>query len=993
MPDAFHLMHRDLNTGITGVRPMFPVFCLNSRNTKHCTSEAGLDLAVSEPVNMKWPCPILFIAAVLIFVCLPPTADATPIPADAGCSISLDGTWRFKLEQCLPDENKEVGTRPIKTPTTFDPFFALDYREDDAWHDFAVPGNWEMAGYSPATHVQPDNAIGQFRKVFKVPAGWAGRVVKINFDGVEDGAEIWLNGKPVPVTEPSWGRANYHESGWTAWQADLTGVVKFGRENVLALRITKNTRSMELDSGGGYFYLGGIYRPVTLFCVPRSHIEDFTVQTRLLDAGKAEVRVKIQLSGAPQSVSMRLGDRAAVLASVAGGRANLTEIVEKPRLWSAEHPDLYPLSINLKDAQGIVVEKITRRVGIREVSIKNGILLLNGKPIKLTGICAHDLDPDHGHVMSDKLWRKDLALMKAANINAIRTAHYPFDSHFYDLCDELGFYVADELPYCTVDTGIKEMEPAFLQRTRESINRDKNHACVIIWALGNENFAKGSRNGYGCNEQSSLDLVKKMDRTRPNLVTWKKADLYGSDFDDLHYTAPGAILKAAKDRARRAKWPHIYLENPNVWDVRFGADYGSLDLWAEVMRREWDVIWKYDGISGSFLWEWQDRAVADKCPVKLQTYDPVTGLQHARLKGIVDAYRHPRPEYYHVKMVYSPVKVSSEITRGTHSVGLRIENHYTFTDLSGLRTDWQLTKEGKTLERGTAKLRLAPRTNGTVTLALPAGALRNADALRVDFNHPGGWNVVSYQFELAKPMPLPAMSARLPDGLAFPRFNLVVSEGSSDSEKLRKSKHSYGQLINVMQEPADKLLGDVHSMEADVVLDTNPSKVIGHVKATFDSGKLGYRIDWMGPKADIQELGWIFEMPKSFDHFSWKRQAVWSVYPQTHIGRPAGTALPDTADVHISNVTRPDAFDFNSTKYRCDWASLTDASGHGLEVEFAAADRHQVRGGLGSGGAYQLVVNKQSSPPRDLSSNVVPDFYMNLSQGDIVEGGFRVGSE
>lgn len=942
---------------------------------------------------MKLSYLVLFIVAILLSVSVSSLAGATPVPADAAYSVSLDGNWRFKIEQCLPDENKEVGRRPIKTPATFEPFYALDYREVGSWHDFAVPGNWEMAGYSPVTHVDPDNAIGQFRKVFKVPAEWAGRVVKLNFDGVCAGAEIWVNGRPVDVTEPSWGRANYHESSWTAWQADLTPVVKFGEDNLLAIRVTKNTQSEDLDSGGGYFYLGGVYRPVTLFSVPKAHIEDFTVKTTLLDGGKAEVKVSFALSGAPGSLSMRLGDMAAVSAPVKDGCANLSQIVDKPRLWSAEHPNLYPLSIYLKDSKGAVLEKFTRRVGIREVTIKNGILLVNGKTVKLTGICGHDVNPDTGHVLSEALWRKDLAMMKEANINAIRTAHYPFDSQFYDLCDELGFYVADELPYCTVDTGIKEMEPAFLQRTRESIARDKNHACVVIWALGNENYAQGSRNGYGCNEQSCLDLVKKLDRTRPNLVTWKKADLYGSDFDDLHYTAQGAILKAAEDTARRAKWPHIYLENPNVWEVRYGADYGSLDLWADVMRREWDVIWKYDGISGSFLWEWQDRAVKDKCPVKLLAYDPATGLQYARLKGIVDAYRHLRPEYYHVKMVYSPIKVAPEFTRTASSVGLKIENRYTFTDLSELKADWQLIQGGKTLKRGTARLKLAPRTNGAVKLALSSAALAKADALRIDFDHPGGWNVVSYQFDLAKPKPVKAMNAALPDGLAFPRLNLVISESANASEKLRKSGHSYGQLTNLKQGPAGKLLGDVRSMEADVVLDTNPAKVVGHVRATFDGGKFGYQIDWIGPKADIQELGWVFDMPKSFDHFSWKRQAVWSVYPAKHIGRPTGTALPDTANVHVSDVTRPDAFDFNSSKYRCDWASLTDASGHGLKVEFAAEDRHQVRGGFGSDGGYELIVNKQSSPPRDLSSNVVPDFYLMLGQGDHVEGSFRVGSE
>src|SRR4029434_9860304 len=127
-------------------------------------------------------------------------------------------------------------------------------------HDLAVPGNWEMAGHSPATYNQPDNASGFYRLRFNVPAEWKGRQVKLNFDGVQNGCEIWCNGKPVSVDLPSAGRANYHESGWTAWQADLTPAVQFGQQNLLALRVTKNTPSVDCDTGD-YFFLGGVHRP------------------------------------------------------------------------------------------------------------------------------------------------------------------------------------------------------------------------------------------------------------------------------------------------------------------------------------------------------------------------------------------------------------------------------------------------------------------------------------------------------------------------------------------------------------------------------------------------------------------------------------------------------------------------------------------------------------------------------------------------------------
>ena len=179
---------------------------------------------------------------------------------------------------------------------------------------------------------------------------------------------------------------------------------------------------------------------------------------------------------------------------------------------------------------------------------------------------------------------------------------------------------------------------------------------------------------------------------------------------------------------------------------------------------------------------------------------------------------------------------------------------------------------------------------------------------------------------------------------------------------------------------------------ADVVLEDKANVVVAHLRATYQNQQFTYRLDWTGKKADIQELGWVLTLPHSFDHFSWKRHALWSVYPDDHIGRPQGTALPDSANVHILNWSRPDAFDFNSTKYNCDWASLTDAQRRGLRVEFAPEQRHQCRGGFADSGAYTLIVNKQTSPPQDISSRVVADLYLTLSPGEHADGAFRIGS-
>jgi len=930
--------------------------------------------------------------ALLALMCVP--VSGAIIPADSGYVQSLDGMWRFKLERPVDESETPVGMqgkRPITTPEMFEQFFAADYKEDKSWSDLPVPGNWEMAGYSPATYDEPDNASGFYRKVFDVPVSWKGRKVLVNFDGVQNGAEIWLNGQPVNVSDASWGRSNYHESGWTAWQADLTPAVKFGEKNLLALRVTKNTKSSNCDTGD-YFFLGGIHRPVTLFSVPATNISDLTVQTHLLDGGKAQVKVAVEVTGGPAKVSARLSDAGQAEGSAAEDSiAELVIPVSNPDLWSAEHPYLYTLDVTLTDASGTQIEKVTRRVGIREISIKDGVLLLNGVPIKMAGVCRHDVYPTKGTACDEEVWRKDLTLMKQSNINAVRTSHYPYGAQFYDMCDEMGFYVLAELPYCWSDNDDTSLEPAFLQRAREGVRRDKNHASIIVWGIGNE--GKGGKNFV-----PTAELVGKLDATRPRIVSWRAADDYSVEMDDRHYTSPDGMTKLATDAKRRAKWPILFSENPNVWDVRLGADQGCLDLWREVIRRTWEAAWKYDCIPGSFAWEWQDRAVCDLYPKKSYHVDETTGLNYLKSKGLVDGWRRPRPDLYNLKTVYSPIVARPEVdvtTKPGFAI-LDMINRYSFTDLAQINADWQMLRGDQVVKKGTAHLVLAPRTSGKVEFELPKGV--SADALRIDFNHPGGWNVVSYRFDLVKQRPFspPTVGTAPPAGMRFPRLNLVANDTHKDATWWRVCDRYSGALTNIKSS-----FGDIYTLpmpaqatvDGDIALKKDKTAVVGKLHASFDKGVFSYRIDWTGPKTDIQELGWALEMPADYNRFSWKHETAWSVYPDTHIGRPMGSATPDSIIPSVTNVTRPDAFDFNSTKYDCDWATLTNDQNKGLRVEFAADNRHHVKGEVGRGGTYELVVNKQCSPPQDISSPSVPDLYLALKNGDRVEGKFYIESQ
>lgn len=914
-------------------------------------------------------------------------AGVAVIPDEKEFVQSLDGAWRFKLEQNkgFDKEKGIIGNEsiPVDYPKTFEPFYKTKYTEGAEWVNLAVPGTWEMAGLSPATYNQPDNSSGFYRLWFDVPKSWKGREVRINFDGVQNGAEIWLNGKPVPVSEPSWGRMNYHESGWTAFQADLTSQVKYGSKNLLAVRVTKNTRSSDMDSGD-YFFLGGIYRTVTLFSVPKEHISDYKVETRLLKGNLAEVKVIASIVGNEAStLAMKLGDLEKS-GNIKNNQVILVQVLKKPKLWSAEFPNLYPLSLELKDKKDKTIETVSKPIGIREVTIENGVLLLNGVPVKFAGVCRQDMSAEKGTAVDMALWEEDIRLMKAANINAIRTSHYPYGSGFYDLCDQLGMYVADELPYCWCATDDPETRPSFEQRARETLWRDKNHPSVILWSIGNENKE-------GENLQVVSDLVTQLDNTRPSAQSRFMGDKYNTKLSDSHYPAPSKMETQAKEAVKTGQ-PHVYLETPNSWDIRLAADPGAWERWGPVLQRTWDVCVKYPTIPGIFFWEWQDRGIVDSCATKYYLYYPETGINIKKIKGIVDAFRNPRPWYYEVKMVYSPICVKDTFSLKGNAITFPVENRYSFTELSYLNLNWSLEQNGKTIKSGSGVANIPPLKSGDVKIQLPAATLQQADALRVEFVHPDGNHIVSHRFVLKEISEKKKIDFTNLESFPIPAFNLISRKTEKDKQVWRRITRSTAGLTNVVIEPASaNNLKEFKKITADVVLGPE-NKVVGILQAEFCNGEFKYRLEWTGDETNVQELGWAFPVPEKYDNFSWNRKSRWTDYPAHHISRPVGTAKPGTMDVPVTKMDRVDAYDFNSTKYDCNQASLTSDDGKGIGAVFSPEQRYHCRAGAGKNGGFVLFVNKQVSPPDDLSSGVVQDFYLKMKTGDVIEGSFRIGA-
>ena len=914
------------------------------------------------------------------------------VPSETNHVTSLDGNWRFYFERLT---NYYTGSVPnIAIVDSSEPFQRLDYVEGAGWTNLAVPGNWEMAGFSPATYFGPDTTSGLYRKWFQVPASWQGRRVYLSFDGTQDSAQVWLNGQPVPVNEASWGINNYHESGWTGFQVDLTAQVKFGTTNLLAVRVVKKTPSVDLDTGD-YFLMGGIHRSVTLYSVPQTNFANVRVETRLLPNNQAEVEVATDVTGGDAPVSMMF-DGIETVTNATNGTAVFKQVITQPRLWSAEFPNLYELTLRLKDSNGQITEMVSKRIGIRELTITNGVLLLNGVPVKFAGVCTHDCSGTNGNAVRPDYWRTDLMLMKAANINAIRTTHYPFGSGFYDLCDELGMYVANELPYCWVSSvDDPNMQPAFEQRARETIRRDRNHPSVVIWAIGNENSA-------GNNLQVVADLVKSLDPTRPRLVSTFAGSKYNVELSDRHYPSPGTM---ASDGAAAATtgYPYVYMEQPNTWDLRLGADAGMWERWGVAQQRVWDVCMQYNTIAGTFPFEWSDRAVADpnsnasytqyqSTGVQLLYYYPATGVHLLKLKGMVDAFRNLRPKVYEAQMVYSPIQISNVLTVLPGQLSFPVKNRYSFMDLSYLTMAWKLQRGGLTIVSGNTNAGLSPRSNGTVSISVPANALAYADTFRVDFIHPDSRPVVAHQFAVTNAGPTSQLSSNLPAGLPIPTLNLITRKTVSDPDYWKKVLRYPASLTGVVLTPANATtLAQLQSLSATVMGGTNGSQTLGQLQAQYTNNTFSYSLQWGGGSWEVQELGWSFQMPASCDHFSWDRAARWTVYPPTDICRASGTATPDTTNADFTRISFPDAFDFNSTKYDCNCASLATAGGAGLRVEFDPQQRFHCRAG-GATNGYVLFVNQQVSLPNDFTQPVVPDLIMTLASGNVVQGSFRVGS-
>ena len=955
-----------------------------------------------------------------------PIAGRAPVPVDRlrvgnPAVFPMTGTWRFKL-----DHGTSPAVKGELLPDAAIPAFAAPDAADADWKDIPVPANWEVEGFSIPTYQErtgnQSDDIGLYRRWVQVPASFAGQRVLWHFDGVYDGAEVFVNGQ----------RAGYHESGFTAFDIDVTKALKPGQRNLMAVRVYKKTSSGSLDKGD-FWCLGGIYRENYLLALPPLHVDDVTVVTDLdaqyKDATlKSTVRVAgpagahFNLTGELYSltgakVPLKAMSQAGDIGADGFASVVLTAPVVAPKLWSAEKPNLYYVFYSLSDGKRIV-ERVQDRIGFRKVELKAGVMLVNGVVVKLTGTNRHEEFSPFGHALNEKCWKTDIALMKAANINAVRTSHYNHAARFLELCDEAGFYVLDEVPFCWVVTEIKDLtrQWAFLMRARETLARDKNRASVVVWSCGNES-------GYGPNAQAAFDYMKANDPTRLALISQQGLGSNPkTDFDDYHpYNPPPVQMKAVFNSPARAKVPVILTEIGGIGDP-----------WGKFLAENWDLIWSSDGFTGGFIWEWQDQNLADRFPERWSVpspgargFDRATGMRLAGGGGPVTADRQIKPNlYWNLKMIYSPVTTAArevDLVAGKYVVPL--QNRYSFTDLSELTCRWQALAGDKVLAHGESHVAAKPRS--TVDATFPATPGMNT--LRLEFIHPDGRSVYAARLRV-KGYPGPAAPAALaasgPVRLSETAQNVEVQAAGT---RLVLDKRT-GQIASWRAGDQDVVLGGpilnlgesipvpagrggaggggrgtpppppVSSTQApqyrNPVVTARMDGANARVEVTSDiylagsdelkaqltytldispdaQADLSWKLAWKAPAATAREAGFKFLLPAATDRMSWFSDSFWTETPPDHIGSPQGS------------ITSKDAT-FSSSRRDIHWVSLSGAGNHSL-VALTTGNPLHTHASADNNGIMVFLSSGIAPAGRDVTGDNMP-----LTQATPLTGGFRL---
>lgn len=659
-------------------------------------------------------------------------------------SISLNGTWKFRWT-------------PVPQERVTD-FYQTSF-DDRQWKEFPVPANWEVNGYGTPIYVSAGypfridpprvtsepkatyttykerNPVGQYRRTFTLPDNWTDNgQTFLRFDGVMSAFYVWINGQ----------RIGYSQGSMEASEFRITPYLRSGN-NQIAIEVYRYSDGSYLEDQD-FWRMSGIQRDVTLYHTPDIRMDDVTIRTVAdsdyqnftlqadpefsvynQEKGKGYTLTADLLDNEGRNVSsqtvevepiLNLDHKAALMNEWNPQRGprkmgRISMQINNPRRWTAEVPNLYSLRFILSDASGREVERVTQQVGFRSIEIKEGQLLVNGKPIRFRGVNRHEHDPRLGRVMTEERMLQDLLLMKQANINAVRTSHYPNHPRWYQLCDSIGIYVMDEANI--EEHGLRgtlastpDWHAAFMDRAVRMAERDKNHPSIVMWSMGNES-------GYGPNFAAISAWLRDFDPTRP--IHYEGAQgvneapdpntvdvisrFYTRTLDE--YLNPGIVEGEDKERAENARWERLLAIAQRTNDNRPVLTSEYVHCMGNALgnfREYWDEIYSHPRMLGGFIWDWVDQGIYKQMAdgKTMVAYGGDFGdspnLKAFCFNGVVMSERETTPKYWEVKRIYQPFDFSMKDGQLT----ILNRNHHVSTE--EYRFFWKLLADGKVKQTG-----------------------------------------------------------------------------------------------------------------------------------------------------------------------------------------------------------------------------------------------------------------------------------------------------
>lgn len=658
--------------------------------------------------------------------------------------INLNGTWKFKYV---------AGTSYGPGSSEFQ---RKDY-DDSGWDDIRVPLSWEMANYGKPVYtnvgypfsnnppnansgmsqygVEDHNATGFYRRTINIPATWKDKRVFIHFDGVYSAAVVWVNGKYV----------GYSQSSNTDAEFDITGFVTTG-DNQLSVRVYRWCDGSYLE-GQDMWHLSGIHRDVYLVATPKVFVSDHYITSSLNnEATSGSMSVKLTVDNrntvsTTKTLQVSLLDaddnQIATGTQTYSGTAKAEKTVTLNSLsnlhpWSAEDPYLYTVVVSQKDENGAEEMAFSTKYGFRNITKSGNLIYINNKRVYFKGVNTQDTHPEYGRAIDMETMMKDLTMMKKANVNTVRTSHYPRQPKMYAMMDALGFYVMDEADVeCHYNQNLSSNSSwitAMDDRTKRMVLRDRNHPSVIFWSLGNEC-------GGGSNFSTTYNTCKNLDS---RFVHYEGAGS-GTNYSDLGSNMYPTVSSVRGNRSGLNDKPYFICEYAHA----MGQAVGNL-------KEYWDVIEGSTGIVGACIWDWVDQSVYD--PARLVSgqkksengfnywvsgydYNSTSGINYGFQgnflnNGIITPDRTWTGKLSEVKKVYQNVKFS-DFSASAKSVN--IANKYAFMPISSDNFDiaYRVMKDGRLMEEGTLASfqTIAAGSSATVTLPINAAVDNSAEYL------------------------------------------------------------------------------------------------------------------------------------------------------------------------------------------------------------------------------------------------------------------------